>query len=139
MPMSPRTPRPAARNKDLLLEVFANPHPGRTYEIEIEAPEFTSVCPRTGQPDFGTVRITYIPRRFCLELKSLKLYLQQYRMQGIFYEDLTNRILLDLARACGPRWMQLVTEWRPRGGITTRVTAEHGSRRSPARPRRRPQ
>jgi len=135
--MPPRTPPPVTRTKVPLLEVFANPHPGRIYEIEIEAPEFTSVCPVTGQPDFGTVRITYVPARTCIELKSLKLYLQQYRMQGIFYEDLTNRILHDLVSACAPGWMRLVTEWRPRGGITTRVTAEHGRRRAPAsRPKR---
>ena len=108
-----------------LLEVFPNPHPGRDYEIEIEAPEFTSVCPRTGQPDFGTVRITYIPDKTCIELKSLKFYLQQYRNEGIFYEEATNKILDDLVKACSPRYMQLITQWHPRGGITTNVTAEY--------------
>jgi len=107
-----------------LLEVFANPHPRRAYEIEIEAPEFTSVCPKTGQPDFGTIRITYTPDVRCIELKSLKLYLQQYRMVGIFYEDITNRILDDLVAACSPRWMRVTSIWRPRGGISTTVTAE---------------
>jgi 7-cyano-7-deazaguanine reductase len=134
--MPPRKPPAVSQTRVPLLEVFPNPHPGRTYEIEIEAPEFTSVCPRTGQPDFGTVRITYIPARACIELKSLKFYLQQYRTKGIFYEDLTNRILHDMVSACAPRWMRLVTEWRPRGGITTRVTAEHGRRAAGARRQR---
>lgn len=107
-----------------LLEVFANPHPRRVYEIDIQAPEFTSVCPKTGQPDFGTIRITYTPDARCIELKSLKLYLQQYRMVGIFYEDITNRILDDLVAACAPRWMRVTSTWRPRGGISTTVTAE---------------
>ncbi|MCX8044836.1 MAG: preQ(1) synthase [Desulfobacterota bacterium] len=108
-----------------LLEVFANPHPRRTYTITIEAPEFTSVCPKTGQPDFGTILITYIPDKTCIELKSLKLYLQQYRMVGVFYEDITNKILSDLVAACSPRWMRVESRWRPRGGITTTVIVEH--------------
>ena len=108
-----------------LLEVFANPYPKRAYTISIEAPEFTSVCPKTGQPDFGTMLITYIPDKTCIELKSLKLYLQQYRMQGIFYEDITNKILDDLVAACSPRWMRIESLWRPRGGIATTVTVEH--------------
>lgn len=112
-----------AETKIPILEVFPNPHPKRAYEIEIEAPEFTSLCPMTGQPDFGTVRITYIPDKICIELKSLKFYLQQYRDKGIFYEDITNKILDDLVAACSPRSMQLVTLWRPRGGITTRIKA----------------
>lgn len=112
-----------------VLEVFANPHPGRTYEIEIEAPEFTSVCPKTGQPDFGTMRIRYIPAASCIELKSLKLYLQQYRNQGIFYEDITNRILNDLVRACSPRWMQLTSSWTPRGGISSKITVEYAGKK----------
>ena len=106
-----------------ILEVFQNPYPGRNYEIKIESPEFTSVCPKTGQPYFGTVPITYIPGRFCIELKSLKMYLQKYRNEGIFYEDVTNRILDDLVAACSPLYMKLVTQWKPRGGITTDVTA----------------
>jgi len=107
------------------LEVFTNPHPGRDYEIDIEAPEFTSVCPRTGQPDFGTIRITYVPDKACIELKSLKYYLQQYRNQGIFYEDITNRILDDLVASCEPRSMKLTSSWRARGGITTTVRAAY--------------
>lgn len=108
-----------------LLEVFHNPNTLRNYEIEIEAPEFTSLCPKTGQPDFGTIRIHYIPDTACIELKSLKFYLQRYRTQGIFYEDITNRILDDLVTACSPRWMRVVSLWRPRGGISTTVTAEY--------------
>ena len=108
-----------------LLEVFPNPEQKREYEIEIYCPEFTSVCPKTGQPDFGEICITYAPDRMCIELKSLKFYLQQYRSQGIFYEEATNRILDDLVKACSPRWMEVVSQWSPRGGITTKVTAKH--------------
>lgn len=108
-----------------ILEVFANPHPDRSYEIEIQAPEFTSVCPKTGQPDFGAVLIRYIPAASCIELKSLKLYLQQYRNQGIYYEDITNRILNDLVKACSPQWMLLTSSWTPRGGISSKVTVEY--------------
>lgn len=109
-----------------ILEVFDNPHPQRAYEIEIECPEFTSVCPKTGQPDFGTLRFTYIPRASCVELKSLKLYLQQFRQEGIFYEDVTNRILDDLVSILQPQWMRLEAIFTPRGGIRSRITAEHG-------------
>jgi len=116
-----------------VLEVFANPHPDRSYEIEIEAPEFTSVCPKTGQPDFGTMLIRYIPDAVCIELKSLKLYLQQYRNQGIFYEDITNRILNDLVRACSPAWMLLTSSWTPRGGISSRITVEYVGKKSAKR------
>jgi 7-cyano-7-deazaguanine reductase len=108
-----------------ILEVFPNPNQKREYEIEIQCPEFTSVCPKTGQPDFGLITITYAPNKLCLELKSLKLYLQQYRNQGIFYEALTNRVLDDLAAACAPRWMTVVSQWEPRGGITTRVSVRY--------------
>jgi 7-cyano-7-deazaguanine reductase len=110
-----------------ILEVFPNPNQKREYEIEIQCPEFTSVCPVTGQPDFGLITITYAPGKLCLELKSLKLYLQQYRNQGIFYEALTNRVLDDLAAACAPRWMKVESQWQPRGGITTRVSARYSS------------
>jgi len=106
-----------------LLEVFANPNPNRDYEIEIEAPEFTSVCPKTGQPDFGEVIVVYIPDRKCIELKSFKYYLQQFRNKGIFYEDITNRILDDMVKACSPKFMEVTTRWRARGGISTNVTA----------------
>jgi 7-cyano-7-deazaguanine reductase len=108
-----------------VLETFENQFPGRDYEIEIVCPEFTSVCPKTGQPDFGTLTLTYTPDRQCVELKSLKLYLQQFRNEGIFYEHATNRILDDLAAVVQPRRMRLVAAFTPRGGITTRVTATY--------------
>jgi 7-cyano-7-deazaguanine reductase len=110
-----------------VLETFANPHPDRDYTIEIVCPEFTSVCPKTGQPDFGTLRITYIPDAKCVELKSLKFYLQQYRNEGIYYEDVTNRILNDLVGVLRPRRMTLSAAFTARGGITTTVTATMGS------------
>ena len=115
-----------------VLETFENPHPGRNYEIEIEAPEFTSVCPKTGQPDFGTMLIRYIPGPSCIELKSLKLYLQQFRNKGIFYEDITNRILNDLVRACSPKWMLLTSSWTPRGGISSKITVEYPDTKKPS-------
>jgi 7-cyano-7-deazaguanine reductase len=108
-----------------ILQTFENPHPGRDYTIEIVCPEFTSLCPKTGQPDFGTLTFTYVPEGKCVELKSLKLYLQQYRSEGIFYEDATNRILDDLVAVTQPRRMTLVAAFTPRGGITTRVTATY--------------
>ena len=108
-----------------ILEPFDNQYPGRDYEIEIICPEFTSVCPKTGQPDFGTLTFTYIPDQKCVELKSLKLYLQQYRNDGIFYEMVTNRILDDLVAVLKPRRMKLVAAFTPRGGIRTNVTAEY--------------
>lgn len=107
-----------------LLETFENCYPNRDYTIQIVCPEFTSVCPKTGQPDFGTLTIHYVPDQRCVELKSLKLYLQQYRNEGIFYEHVTNRILDDLVGAIRPRQMRLVAAFTPRGGITTTVTAE---------------
>ena len=106
------------------LETFENQYPQRDYTIEIVCPEFTSVCPKTGQPDFGELTIRYIPALLCVELKSLKLYLQQYRNEGIFYENVTNRILDDLVARLEPRRVQLVFRFSPRGGITTTVTAE---------------
>ena len=106
------------------LETFENQYPGRDYTIEIVCPEFTSVCPRTGQPDFGTLTITYVPERLCVELKSLKLYLQQFRDEGIFYEHVTNRILDDLVEVLQPRRMTLRAAFNARGGITTTVTAD---------------
>ncbi len=122
----PAKKKPALRKTSVpILEVFTNPHPGRQYTIEIIQPEFTSVCPQTGQPDFGTVTLTYIPNKACLELKSLKHYLQQYRNQGIFYEDITNRILDDLVAACRPLQMRVHSCWSARGGIRTNVTAEY--------------
>lgn len=106
-----------------ILETFSNQFPDREYSIEIVCPEFTSVCPMTGQPDFGVLTITYVPAATCVELKSLKLYLQQFRQEGIFYEHATNRVLDDLVAVVQPRQMQLVAAFTPRGGITTKVTA----------------
>jgi 7-cyano-7-deazaguanine reductase len=107
------------------LETFANAYPQREYCIEIVCPEFTSVCPKTGQPDFGTLTITYVPAQKCVELKSLKLYLQQFRDEGIFYETATNRILDDLVAVLSPRRLTLVAAFTPRGGISTSVTARY--------------
>lgn len=106
------------------LETFENQFPDRDYLIETVCPEFTSVCPKTGQPDFGELTITYVPDRLCIELKSLKLYLQQFRNYGVFYEHITNRILDDLVAVCKPRRMKLVAAFTPRGGICTTITAE---------------
>jgi len=119
-----------------LLETFENQYPGRAYTVEIVCPEFTSVCPRTGQPDFGTLSISYVPDRKCVELKSLKLYLQQFRNEGIFYEHATNRILDDLVTVIEPREMTIRAEFNPRGGITTTVSARYereGDKPGPAR------
>jgi 7-cyano-7-deazaguanine reductase len=107
------------------LESFPNPRPGREFEIAIDCPEFTSVCPKTGLPDFGAIRITYVPDASCIELKSLKYYLLEYRTKGIFYESVTNRILDDLVEACSPLRMTVVGDFTPRGGIKTVVTARY--------------
>jgi 7-cyano-7-deazaguanine reductase len=107
------------------LETFANPRPERDYEIAIECPEFTSMCPKTGLPDFGVIRITYVPDARCIELKSLKYYLLEFRDKGIFYEAATNQILDDLVGACRPRRMRVTGDFTARGGITTSVTAEY--------------
>jgi len=107
------------------LELFDNPCPQRDYTITIRCPEFTSVCPRTGQPDFGEITIEYCPDKLCIELKSLKLYIQAYRNKGIYYEALTNDILDYLCSRCRPRWMRITSRFTPRGGITTDVTAEY--------------
>src|SRR5207248_11414842 len=107
------------------LETFPNPKPDRDYEIEIRCPEFTSVCPKTGQPDFGEITIRYIPDRHCLELKALKYYLVEFRNQGIFYEAVTNRILEELVAACQPRRMTVTGAFTARGGIMTTVVAEY--------------
>ncbi|HWO41890.1 MAG TPA: preQ(1) synthase [Candidatus Eisenbacteria bacterium] len=107
------------------LETFPNPRPGRDYEISMECPEFTCVCPRTGQPDFATIRIRYVPDRFCLELKSIKLYLWSFRNEGAFHEDVVNRILDDLVKACAPKQMTVAGDFNIRGGIHTVVTAEY--------------
>jgi 7-cyano-7-deazaguanine reductase len=109
------------------LETFPNPRPEREFTIEIVCPEFTSVCPKTGQPDFGTLTFRYVPGGLCVELKSLKLYLQRFRNQGIFYEAVTNQILDDFVAASRPRRCTLVSVWTPRGGISTNVTCEYVS------------
>jgi 7-cyano-7-deazaguanine reductase len=108
-----------------VLETFDNQYPNRDYTIQIVCPEFTSVCPKTGQPDFAVLTITYIPAAKCIELKSLKCYLQQFRNEGIFYENATNRILDDLVAVLQPRQMTLAAAFTPRGGITTTVTVSH--------------
>jgi 7-cyano-7-deazaguanine reductase len=107
------------------IDTFANPRPDREYEIEISCPEFTSLCPKTGLPDFGEIRITYVPADRCIELKSLKLYLVDFRNRGIFYEQATNEILDVLVAACGPRRMTVAGDFSARGGITTVVTAAY--------------
>jgi 7-cyano-7-deazaguanine reductase len=106
------------------LETFENPFPNRDYVVETICPEFTSMCPKTGQPDFGTLTITYVAHQVCYELKSLKLYLQQYRNHGAFYESVTNTILDDLVAVTNPRWMKIVGAFTPRGGIRTTVVVE---------------
>ena len=107
------------------LEFFENPRPGRDYTITIRCPEFTSVCPKTGQPDFGEIRIEYCPGEMCIELKSLKFYMQSYRNKGVFYERLTNDILDDLAGESKPVWMRVTSMFTPRGGISTDIVAEY--------------
>ncbi|MCS7177115.1 MAG: preQ(1) synthase [Candidatus Kapabacteria bacterium] len=107
------------------IETFPNPKPGRRYVITHINPEFTSVCPRTGLPDFGTVTVRYVPDQLCLELKSLKYYFLQYRNQGIYYEDVTNRILDDLVAACDPLEMEVITEWNTRGGMRSVIQARY--------------
>jgi 7-cyano-7-deazaguanine reductase len=106
------------------LEVFSNPEPDRDYSITHEVEEFTSVCPKTGHPDFAQLTIEYIPGGQCLELKALKLYLQGYRNQGIFYEAVTNKILDDLVAACRPKWMRVQSRWSTRGGIHSIIDVE---------------
>ena len=113
---------PSTPSKDLV--AVDNPHPGRDYEVSYATPELTCVCPLTGQPDFATVTITYVPDRHLVELKSLKLYLWTYRDVGAFHEDVTNRILDDLVAACQPRRMRVTGAFTARGGITTTVVAE---------------
>lgn len=107
------------------LETFANPHPARDYRIHMEIPEFTCLCPKTGQPDFATLHLEYVPDRSCVELKSLKLYVWTFRNEGAFHEAVTNRMLDDLVAATAPRFMRLTAEFGVRGGIWTNVVAEH--------------
>jgi 7-cyano-7-deazaguanine reductase len=107
------------------METFANPKPGRDYEIEVTYPEFTCLCPMTGQPDFASLRITYIPGAVCVELKSLRNYLWSYRNRGAFHEAVTNRIADDLVRLLRPRWLHVEAEFHVRGGLETTVRVEH--------------
>jgi 7-cyano-7-deazaguanine reductase len=107
------------------LETFDNPHPERDYTIRIDVPEFTCLCPKTGQPDFATFQIEYVADKSCVELKSLKMYMWSYRNEGAFHEAVTNQILGDLVSACDPRFMRLTGEFNVRGGIYTSVIVEH--------------
>ena len=107
------------------LETFDNPNPGRDYTIHIDTPEFTCLCPLTGQPDFANIEIEYVPDQRCLELKALKLYFWSYRDEGAFHEAVTNRILEDLVTAAEPRFMRVNAEFNVRGGVYTRVVVEH--------------
>ena len=118
---------PSAPSK--ALQRVPNPHVDRDYEVDHVVPEFTCVCPMTGQPDFATIRIRYVPDRWLVELKSLKLYMWAYRNEGAFHEDVTNRILADLVRTLAPRRMEVVGDWNVRGGIKTVVTARYESPR----------
>ena len=118
------------KKRVLQIETFPNPVPGRDYTIEMECPEFTCLCPKTGQPDFAILRISYIPEKLCLELKSLKIYLVSYRNEGGFHEKVTNIILDDLVSVCRPRKMKIVGDFNVRGGIHTTVRVEHVAKKS---------
>lgn len=125
--VNPDTPEPNPET----IETFPNPSPGREYVIETVCPEFTSMCPKTGQPDFGVLTITYVPGEVCFELKSLKLYLQQFRNYGAFYEAVTNKILDDLVAVTQPKRLRLLAQWTPRGGIRSNYAIEHPPRELP--------
>ena len=116
-------------NQEKILETFKNQHPGREYEIDITCPEFTCVCPKTGQPDFATIQITYVPDKLCIELKSLKLYMFSYRDVGEFHEHVTNKILDDIVKACKPLKAEVVGDFNVRGGIKTVVRANYKKKR----------
>lgn len=120
------------------LDTFPNPSPGRDYEIHFECPEFTCLCPKTGQPDFATIRMSYIPDKWCVELKSLKLYLWSYRNEGAFHEAVTNKILEDIVRAVRPRFFSIEGDFTVRGGIHTVVKAAYGREGKGKRDRRTP-
>jgi 7-cyano-7-deazaguanine reductase len=122
--MSPVSEAPSREQ----LETFPNPSPARDYAIEIHCPEFTSLCPITGQPDFGTITYAYTPDAKCVELKSLKQYIQRFRNEGIFYEQLVNRLLDDFVAVIHPRYCRVVGAFTPRGGITTTVTCVHDAK-----------
>ena len=113
------------KNKIKLLETFENQYPERDYRVTHSAPEFTSLCPKTRQPDFAVIVIEYIPEKLCVELKSLKVYLNSYRNDGIFFESVTNKILDDLVKVCKPRYMVVTAEFNVRGGISSTVEAEY--------------
>jgi 7-cyano-7-deazaguanine reductase len=110
------------------LEVVPNPHPDRDYEVALEIPEFTCLWPQTGQPDFATIRVRYVPDRVLVELRSIKLYIWSYRNEGAFHEDVTNRILNEFVTVAAPRWIEVVGDFSVRGGIKTVVRATHGKR-----------
>lgn len=110
------------------IETFPNPNPERDYEITHINPEFTSVCPKTGLPDFGTITVKYIPDELCIELKALKYYYLDFRNKGIFYEAVTNKILDDLVECCKPREMEIITEWKVRGGISSIIKAKYSKK-----------
>ena len=119
------------RKEKFGLETFPNPSPKRSYVIRHVAPEFTSVCPVTGQPDFGTIKLAYTPDKLCVELKSYKFYLQAFRNEGIYYEQVTNRIHDELVAVLKPKWLQVITEWTPRGGLHSIIEVESkGGRRA---------
>jgi len=119
------------KNQEIVeIETFPNPFPGRDYNIDMECPEFTCLCPKTGQPDFGILDISYIPDKLCIELKSLKIYLISYRNEGGFHEKVVNIILDDLVSACKPKKMKIVGDFNVRGGIHTTVTVEHFGRKT---------
>ena len=112
-------------DKIKIIEVFENAYPGRDYTVIHQAPEFTSLCPKTGQPDFATITVEYTPDKLCIELKSLKLYFHSFRNDGIYFESVTNRILDDLVAACQPRYMHITAEFNTRGGISSVVETEY--------------
>ena len=125
------------KNQEIVeIETFPNPFPGRDYNIDMECPEFTCLCPKTGQPDFGILDISYIPDKLCIELKSLKVYLTSYRNEGGFHEKVVNIILDDLVSACKPKKMKIVGDFNVRGGIHTTVTVEHFGKKTKTRQRK---
>ena len=127
-PTMKKIPRRVSTHPSLEMETFPNPKPGREYEIEMDVPEFTCLCPMTGQPDFAHLRISYIPHEVCVELKSLRNYLWTYRDQGAFHEAIANRIADDLIRLMAPIWLEVEAEFHTRGGIATTVRVSHSSR-----------
>jgi 7-cyano-7-deazaguanine reductase len=125
------------KNQEIVeIETFPNPFPGRDYSIDMECPEFTCLCPKTGQPDFGILDISYIPDKLCIELKSLKIYLTSYRNEGGFHEKVVNIILDDLVSACKPKKLKRVGDFNVRGGIHTTVTVEHFGKKAKTRQRK---